>query len=631
MRGSHRFRLLLVALLLALLAGCGGGGGGPAGLPVPSGLAAAPQDGAVQLSWNAVQHANLAGYVVTVLVQSGALVKRVDVPVAETTVVVGDLDNGTAYSFTVSSEDTSGARSAESAPVVATPAVPENPPATPTGLTAVAQDRQVLLTWNAGAEPDLALYTVYYGVAGGPLASQLEVAAGVGSAVVTGLSNGVSFQFQLEAENDAGQKSPRTAFVSATPQANLSAPLVLSVAVTGYGDSTQLRQGAGAVEVVLTGERLADLTAARVLGAFDLQVVEATASSARLSGFVPHGLEVGLRALVVTAPGGEHAVADALEITKIVAAKTPGLNPSDTTGTGTPNLPFLTLSKALSVAAAGDTVLLGAGTYAAGEDWPSGGVTPVANVPAGVTIEGMSTDRGAVLLDGQGAANTDGLAFAGSVTVRNLSIRGFRYAMYAMTGSAAARQGAIVIQNVAAFDNLAGLWVLYSDSLQVDESAFRNNSVGSASGWGLLVQGVRNVDIQDTEVIGNYVGLRLTTVAGAASTASLTGLSVTTNASHGVRVTSVGAILRDTRVAGNSGDGLRLEGAPPVIGVGSGTVLEQNSGFQLADLRSANQGTFVVSRYALPGSGLTIGPYIGPAQVGNVYRIQNAGNGFLLQ
>lgn len=624
--------VLVTALLAALLVGCGGGGGGgPAGLPVPSGLTAAPQDGAVQLSWNAVQHASLAGYVVTVLVESGALVKRVDVPAAETMLLVEGLENGAAYSFTVMSEDSNGTRSAESAPVVATPAVPVNPPLTPTGLTALAQDRQVLLTWDAGAEQSVALYRLHYGVAGGPLASQLEVAGDATSVMVPALDNGVAYQFALEAQNEAGQLSPRTAPVPATPQANLAAPQVLSVAITGYGDSTQLRQGAGAIEVVVTGERLADLTAARVLGTFDLQVAEATATSARLTGVEPHGLETGLRTLVVSAPGGEHAVADALEVTKIVAAKTPGLNPSDTTGTGTPNLPFLTLSKALSVAAAGDTVLLGAGTYAAGENWPNGGVTPVANVPAGVTIEGMSTDRGAVLLDGQGAASTDGLAFGGSVTVRNLSIRGFRYAMFAALGTGPARQGEVILQNVAVFDNLAGLWVQYADSLRVEECAFRNNSVGSASGWGLLVQGVRNVELQATEVIGNHVGLRLTTVAGAPSTATLTGLSVTTNASDGVRVTSVSTILRETRIAGNSGDGLRLEGAPPQLHVGAGTVLEANSGFQLADLRDANQGTYPVSRYALPGSGLTIGPYLGPAEVANVYRIANAGNGFLLQ
>ena len=189
----------------------------------------------------------------------------------------------------------------------------------------------------------------------------------------------------------------------------------------------------------------------------------------------------------------------------------------------------------------------------------------------------------------------------------------------------------MVIENVAAFDNVAGLWVLYADSLQVDGSAFRNNSVGSASGWGLLVQGVRNVDIQDTEVIGNYVGLRLTTVAGAPSTASITGLTVTTNASHAVRVTSVSTSFRETHIAGNSGDGLRFEGTPLQLYVGSGTVLEGNSGFQLVDLRPANQGTFVVSRYALPGSGLTLGSYLGPAEVANVYRIENAGNGFLFQ
>ena len=137
------------------------------------------------------------------------------------------------------------------------------------------------------------------------------------------------------------------------------------------------------------------------------------------------------------------------------------------------------------------------------------------------------------------------------------------------------------------------------------------------------------MDLRSVEVIGNHVGLRLTTVAGAASSASLDGLSVTTNASHGVRVTNVSTFLRNTRVADNVGDGLRFEGRPPSLQVGAGTVLEQNNGTQLVDLRDANQGTFRVSRYAL--AGVSVGTYIGPAQQGNVYSIQSAGNGFIVE
>ncbi len=623
-------RLLTLVALTMLVAGCGGGG--DARPAPPTGLTAQPLDGAVSLEWNASPASALAGYVVTVTVASGALVKNVDVPKSQTSAEVTGLTNGTLYTFTVSAEDSSGRRSKPSASVTATPSAAAAAPATPVGLAAYAQDKQVLLAWSPNTEEDLAGYTVHYGVAGGPLGATLEVAAGASSTMVSGLTNGTPYQFALEAVTGSGARSARTPPITATPQANLSAPAVHSVAITGYGASTQLRQGAGPIEVTLTGERLEGLTSARVLGAFDLTVQESTATSARLSGFVPHGLEVGPRTLVTASAAGEHAFPNALEVTKITAAKTAELNPSDVTGLGTPNRPFLTVSRALSVAGAGDTVLLGAGVYAEGESWPSGAGVPAPNVPAGVTIEGQSSDRGAVLLDGKGSATTDGLSFAGSAHVRNVSMRGFRYAMYAATGSLASRQGELLVENVAAFDNLTGLWVVAADGLTVRSSAFRNNSVGSAGGSGLLIHGVRQVRLEQLEIIGNRVGLRLTTTAtGAPSTASLSDLTVTTNSQDGVWATNVSLFLRDSRIAENSGAGLNLDGAPPSLQVGSGTVLQGNTGFQLLDARQASMGTFRLSRYALPGSGITVGAILGPTQSGNYYRIINAGNGFLVE
>jgi hypothetical protein len=543
------------------------------------------------------------------------------------------LVNGAPYIFRVAAEDTAGNRSSFSAPVTATPEPARAPPATPEGLNASAQDAQVVLTWIANPEADLAGYTLHYGSDPDAPQSRLELSRDAVSAAVDGLINGRTYHFALEAKNVAGQTSPRSAPVAATPQASLFAPVVTSVAIAGHGDSAQVRQGAGSIEVTLTGERLENLAAVRLLGAFDFAILESAPTSARLTAVVPAGLVVGPRTLLVSSDAGDTAVADAIEITKITAAKTPGLNPSDETGLGTPNRPFLTLTKALSVAGAGDTVLLGAGIYGAGERWPQGGVVPIPNVPAGVTIEGQSSDRGAVLLEGPGAGSqTDGLAFAGNATVRNVSLRGFRYALYLGIGAQAARRGELTVENVAAFDNFVGLWVTLAERLEVVNSAFRNNVLNGNSGYGLFVQAVATASLRDTEVIGNYLGLRLTnTATPLVASASLTGMILSENMQGGLRLTSVSLSMANTRIAGNSGDGLNMSGRPGFLALRGGTVLEGNSGVQLVDARDANQGTFSVTRYALPNSGVTVGAVVGPAQLGSYYRIVNAGNGFLFQ
>ena len=259
-----------------------------------------------------------------------------------------------------------GKRSLFSLPLEATPGLSGKPPGIPSGLVASAQDGQVLLIWNKNPEFDLKGYTLYYGPSAANLEQTKTLPASAVDTIVTPLTNGTPFFFALEAENTAAQKSARTEVLASTPQSSLLAPIIEGVSITGYGTSTQVRQGAGSIEVTVRGQRLDKITTAKLLGGFDFTILEKTASSVKLSASVPHGLDVGPRTLSLTSTGGEVALAQAIEITKITAAKNAGLNPSDTTGLGTPNRPYLTLSRALTVAAAGAHGAAGGGNLQRG-------------------------------------------------------------------------------------------------------------------------------------------------------------------------------------------------------------------------------------------------------------------------
>ncbi|HVM01473.1 MAG TPA: hypothetical protein VM263_02290, partial [Acidimicrobiales bacterium] len=89
---------------------------------VPAGLAGAPGDGRVSLSWQPVADADLAGY----------RVSRDGAPVATTSSASyadAGLANGVLHVYTVSSFDRAGNRSAESLSVAVTPVAPAPPPA----------------------------------------------------------------------------------------------------------------------------------------------------------------------------------------------------------------------------------------------------------------------------------------------------------------------------------------------------------------------------------------------------------------------------------------------------------------------------------------------------------------------
>lgn len=106
-------RLLLAALLLIPLANAQ-----PSDLPVVTGLQAAPQNHAVQLSWDAANDPRVTGYAVHVY-RDGILLATTNV--TETSHRVASLINERSYAFQVAARDPAGKVGPLSAPVSATP------------------------------------------------------------------------------------------------------------------------------------------------------------------------------------------------------------------------------------------------------------------------------------------------------------------------------------------------------------------------------------------------------------------------------------------------------------------------------------------------------------------------------
>ncbi|MFP5372120.1 MAG: fibronectin type III domain-containing protein, partial [Actinomycetes bacterium] len=210
---------------------------------VPTGLAAVRGDRQVDLSWTANPDADLANYR---LMRDGLEIAVV--PAGTTSHVDAGLTNDTTYSYTLAALDTSGNRSADSAPVTARP-TDLTPPAAPTGLTAVRGDGRVTLSWTGNAEPDLANYRV--------LRDGTEVATVTGTTHVdTGLTNGTTYTYRLVAVDTHGNRSSASAAVLGTP-ADLTAP----APPTGL---TALR-GDGRVSLSWTANAEPDLASYRLM------------------------------------------------------------------------------------------------------------------------------------------------------------------------------------------------------------------------------------------------------------------------------------------------------------------------------------------------------------------------------
>lgn len=186
---------------------------------VPTGLAGTIGDSQVSLTWTANSEPDLAGYNAYYrMTGSPDWIKKNTSLIPTADYVVTGLSNGVSYDFAVSAVDTEPNESAKSATISKTPA-DAVPPAAPVGLAGTPADMQVDLTWTANGEGDLAGYNVYCRTTSPPGSWEQKNGALLGSPgfSVTGLDNGVSYDFAVTAKDTSGNESEMCTPISVTP------------------------------------------------------------------------------------------------------------------------------------------------------------------------------------------------------------------------------------------------------------------------------------------------------------------------------------------------------------------------------------------------------------------------------
>ncbi len=193
----------------------------------PTGLTASHGNAQVVLSWSAPGSdggSPVTGYTVEQRSGSAAWATSAVSPVTVTDATVTGLTNGQQYEFRVNATNAAGtgpasntASATPSAPVVITH------PGPPTGLSAVSVDGGAALSWTAPADDGgsaITDYIIHFRVVGGT--SWIVYVDGSGTATtvtVTGLVNGLMYDFRVSATNVAG-----TGHVSNTSSATPVSP-----------------------------------------------------------------------------------------------------------------------------------------------------------------------------------------------------------------------------------------------------------------------------------------------------------------------------------------------------------------------------------------------------------------------
>jgi hypothetical protein len=193
----------------------------------PLNVVGVASNNAVTVSWSPAQsNQPVTSYTVTTVTAGPAVAPVSVVPVAgsnfpPTSVLISGLVNGTSYTFTVTATNASGTSpaSAPSAPVTP-PGIAV--PAAPTNATAVPGDTQASVTFTVSPPPQGASVTSYLVTSnpGGITASIPPPGSGnTATALVGGLTNGVSYTFTVQAIDIAGTSAPSAPSNAVTPSA----------------------------------------------------------------------------------------------------------------------------------------------------------------------------------------------------------------------------------------------------------------------------------------------------------------------------------------------------------------------------------------------------------------------------
>jgi hypothetical protein len=214
----------------------------------PRNLAASPGNQQVALSWSAPASdggASITDYVVQYRRSgSGNWQTFQDGASASTSATVTGLTNGTDYQFRVAAKNSAGTGS-WSATATATPAGSTSKPTQPRNLAAAPGDGMVVLSWDPPASDggaDIKDYVVKYREVGAARWTRFADGYGPGtSATVTGLDNGITYEFKVAARNRLG-RGPFSPKGSATPSGDVvvwNDTFADAVVVTGTSGSVR--------------------------------------------------------------------------------------------------------------------------------------------------------------------------------------------------------------------------------------------------------------------------------------------------------------------------------------------------------------------------------------------------------
>ena len=223
---------------ILVMGGCPGGDTVPPTTPV---LTATAGDKQVELSWTAASDASgIAAYrLYRAMGATGAFAVRATVGADTRTYLDTGLVNGTVYRYYVVALDAAAAPNSSGASTIrpATPADTVAPPAP--AASATAGDVKVVLAWTGVTDPSgIKAYQVWRGTGLAAPALYKSLTTSARSFTDTMVVNGTQYRYALRAVDVAGNTSPLSSELTATPIDNMPPSVPAPTVVVGDGRLT---------------------------------------------------------------------------------------------------------------------------------------------------------------------------------------------------------------------------------------------------------------------------------------------------------------------------------------------------------------------------------------------------------